>query len=69
MTIHPQVIERQGKKEFVVLPYEEFLSIREALENFEDIKELRKEKEKSKNESTPSLDEVTMNLHLGALDR
>lgn len=64
MTIHPQVIERQGKKEFVVLPYEEFLSIREALEDFEDIKELRKEKEKSKNESTTSLDEVTMNFHL-----
>ena len=64
MTIHPQVIERQGRKEFVVLPYEEFLSIREALEDFEDLKELRKEKEKSKNEPTTSLDEVARSLNL-----
>jgi len=32
MALHPQVIEKKGKKEFVVLPYEEFLSIQEALE-------------------------------------
>ncbi len=63
MTIHPQVIERQGRKEFVVLPYEEFLSIREALEDFEDLKELRKEKEKSKNEPATSLDEVARSLN------
>lgn len=64
MSLHPQVIERKGKKEFVVLPYEEFLSVQEALEDFEDLKELRKEKERSKNESTMPLDEVTRNLGL-----
>lgn len=64
MTLHPQVIEREGKKEFVVLPYEEFLSVREALEDFEDLKELRKEKEKSKNEPTTPLNEVVKNLSL-----
>ena len=56
MALHPQVIEKKGKKEFVVLPYEEFLSIQEALEDFEDLKELRKEKEKSKSEPTTPLD-------------
>jgi PHD/YefM family antitoxin component YafN of YafNO toxin-antitoxin module len=64
MAIHPQVIERKGKKEFVVLPYEEFLSVQEALGDFEDLKELRKEKEKSKSEPTTPLDEVTKNLGL-----
>ncbi len=58
MTIHPQVIEKDGKKEFVVLPYEEYIQIQEALEDFEDLKELRKEKEESKDAPTVPLDEV-----------
>lgn len=44
MSIHPQVIEKEGKKEFVVLPYEEFLAIKENLEDYEDLKELREAK-------------------------
>jgi PHD/YefM family antitoxin component YafN of YafNO toxin-antitoxin module len=64
MTLHPQVIERKGKKEFVVLPYEEFLSIQEALEDFEDLKELRKEKAKAKNKPTTSLNDVARKLNL-----
>jgi PHD/YefM family antitoxin component YafN of YafNO toxin-antitoxin module len=44
MLLHPQVIEREGRKEFVVLPYEEFLQIQEALDDFEDLRELRKER-------------------------
>ena len=47
MQLHPQVIEKEGRKEFVVLPYEEFLQIQEALEDFEDLRELRKEREES----------------------
>lgn len=64
MTIHPQIIEKEGKKEFVVLPYEEFLQIQEALEDFEDLKELRKEKEESKNQPNTPLDKVTKELKL-----
>jgi len=44
MLLHPQVIEKEGRKEFVVLPYEEFLQIQEALE---DLHELRKEREEA----------------------
>ena len=64
MALHPQIIEKEGEKEFVVLPYEEFLSITEALEDHEDLKELRCEKEKTKNEPTKSLDEVVKELGL-----
>jgi PHD/YefM family antitoxin component YafN of YafNO toxin-antitoxin module len=64
MVLHPQVIKRKGKKEFVVLPYEEFLSIQEALEDFEDLKELRKEKVKAKNKPTTPLNEVARKLNL-----
>ena len=44
MTIHPQVIEKEGKKEFVILPYEEFLALRAKLEDYEDLKDLREAK-------------------------
>ena len=41
ITIHPNILERDGKKAFVVLPYEEFLMIQEELQEYEDLKELR----------------------------
>ena len=46
VTLHPNIIEKSGKKEFVVIPYDEFLLIQEELANFEDLKELRKAKRK-----------------------
>jgi len=64
MTLHPQIIEKEGKKEFVVLPYEEFIELKEALEDFDDLKELRKEKEASKDQPTISLAEVAKQLKL-----
>lgn len=41
LTLHPNILEKDGKKEFAILPYEEFLRLQEELEDFEDIKELR----------------------------
>jgi PHD/YefM family antitoxin component YafN of YafNO toxin-antitoxin module len=41
VTIHPNILERDGKKAFVVLPYEEFVMIEEELQDYEDLKELR----------------------------
>ena len=38
LTLHPSILERDGKKAFAVLPYEEFLTIQEALNDFEDLK-------------------------------
>ena len=29
--LHPEILEKDGKKEFVILPYEEFLAIQQAL--------------------------------------
>lgn len=62
MLLHPQVIEKEGRKEFVVLPYEEFLQIQEALEDFEDLRELRKEREESMGMPTKSLKEIGKEL-------
>ncbi|VFN04078.1 MAG: hypothetical protein BECKG1743D_GA0114223_107563 [Candidatus Kentron sp. G] len=41
LTLHPRILEKNGKKEFAVLPYEEFESITMALADYEDLKDLR----------------------------
>ncbi len=64
MTLHPQVIEKEGKKEFVVLPYDEFVRIQEALEDFEDLKELRQPKAQEGEAPTTTLTEVKEALDL-----
>ena len=58
MSIHPQIIEKDGKKEFVVLPYEEFLRLQEALEDYDDLKTLREEKAIAGNEPSRKLDDI-----------
>jgi hypothetical protein len=62
MLLHPQVIEKEGQKEFVVLPYEEFLQIQEALDDFEDLRELRKERNESIDAGTRNLREIGKEL-------
>lgn len=41
MELNPQIIQKKGKREFVVLPYEEFVKIVEFLEDYEDLRDLR----------------------------
>ena len=42
LTLHPEILVRNGKKKFAVLPYEEFLAVQERLADAEDLLELRK---------------------------
>jgi PHD/YefM family antitoxin component YafN of YafNO toxin-antitoxin module len=58
MSIHPQIIEKDGKKEFVVLPYEEFLRVTEALEDYDDLRSLREEKASSAKEPSRPLNDI-----------
>ena len=44
MTLHPEILVRNGKKKFALLPYEEFLAVQERLADAEDLLELRKAK-------------------------
>ncbi len=64
MELHPQIIGKEGKKEFVVLPYEEFMVLEEAMNDYEDLRDLREEKEKSKNQPGVPLDKVVSDLGL-----
>ena len=58
MSIHPQIIEKDGRKEFVVLPYEEFLQMQAAIQDYEDLRTLRDEKASAHSQPTRSLDSI-----------
>ncbi len=62
--LHPNFLTKNGEKEFVVLPYKEFVNVREALEDYEDLKELRTTKAKEKHAKTISLSEAKKRLKL-----
>jgi hypothetical protein len=55
ITLHPEILSKSGKKEFVVLPYEEFLALQELLDDVEDLLELRAAKHEGEADPTPSL--------------
>ncbi len=44
LALHPNILEKNGMKEFVVLPFEEFSKIKSELQDFEDLKDLREAK-------------------------
>ena len=64
LTIHPNILERDGKKAFVILPYEEFVMIEEELQDYEDLKELRAAKTEEASEPTLPLHDVKEELGL-----
>lgn len=64
VAIHPNILERDGQKAFVVLSYEEFLAVEEELEQYEDLKQLRDAKVEEANAPTLSLDAVKEELGL-----
>ena len=57
-----QIIKKNGKKEFAVLPYADFVKIREDLEDYEDLRRLREAKESEKNAPTTGLRDLKKSL-------
>jgi PHD/YefM family antitoxin component YafN of YafNO toxin-antitoxin module len=39
--LHPKILKKNGKSEFVILPYEEFVLLQERLADAEDLADLR----------------------------
>lgn len=64
MEIHPQIIQKDGKSEFVILPYDEFIELKHQIEDYEDLKDLREAKSKTENEPGLSLNQLTKELEL-----
>lgn len=62
MEIHPQFISREGTDQFVVLPVEEFHAMAEALEDYQDLRDLRAAKLQEGDASTVSLDDALADL-------
>lgn len=64
MTLHPEILIKDGKKQFAVLPYEEFVSLKERLEDMEDLLQLRKAKKAEGRKRSVSLPRVKRELGL-----
>ena len=62
--LHPEFLTKDGKKEFAVIPYEEFLELQKMLEDLEDLRDLRTAVEEDKNSPDYSLDEVRKMLDM-----
>lgn len=41
VNLHASILKRDGKEAFAILPYEEFVRVREELEDYDDLKALR----------------------------
>jgi len=62
LTLHPDILVKDGKKQFAVLPYEEFIALQERLTDAEDLLELRKAKRAEGRIPSISLAEVKRQL-------
>lgn len=58
VTLHTQIIKKNGKKDYVVLPYDEFLKVQEELDDYNDLRSLRKAKEMEKDAPTIGMAEL-----------
>ena len=60
--LHPEILTKNGKREFVVLPYEEFVALQELLADAEDLRELRAAKAEEATAPAVPLAEVKRRL-------
>ena len=65
---HPEFLKKDGKNEFVVLPYEEFVTIQELLEDAEDLLLLEQEKREDHGKPGVSLEQMMKRFGLTAKD-
>ena len=56
--LHPQILENNGKRQFAVLPYDEFIALQEILADAQDLIDLREAKKAESQAETMSLDWV-----------
>jgi len=64
LKLHPEILVKDGQKQFAVLPYEEFLAVQERLADADDLLELRKAKRTEGRKRSVPLAEVKRQLGL-----
>ena len=62
--LSPRFLEKDGKKEFAILPYEEFEQVIEELTDYQDLKDLRAAKAEEEKAPGVSLAEVRKKLNI-----
>jgi hypothetical protein len=63
--LHPEFITKDGQPQFAIIPYKEFVNLKELLENLKDLEDLRIAKQEESNQPTVSLSEVKQLLLKG----
>ena len=63
-TLNIQIIKKNGKKEYVVMPYDEFLRVQEELDDYQNLRCLREAKKAEENAPTISLEELKNHLKM-----
>jgi hypothetical protein len=56
--LHPEILKKNGKDEFVVLPFEEFTALKNLLDDYEDLIDLRAAKEEQQDDPSISISEL-----------
>jgi len=64
IALHPQILEKDGRKEFAIIPYDEFQRMSEELADYQDLKDLRAAKSKEAEANTLTLAEAREELNL-----
>jgi hypothetical protein len=62
--LHPEFLTSNGERQFAVLPYAEYLALREFLEDVEDLFDLREARESDKGDRSLSIDNAERELGL-----
>ena len=61
--LHPEILKKNGKSEFVILPFEEYEALQELLADYQDLLDLRTAK--SNESSKPSVPIAEVKGQLG----
>lgn len=62
--LHPEILRKNGRNEFVVLPYEEFVALESILADAQDLLQLREAKRQEESEPGLSLESARRELGL-----
>ena len=64
VALHPNILKRDGREAFAVLPYEEFVRVRDMREEYDDVKALRSAKSRERKSVATPLREVRKKLRI-----
>jgi hypothetical protein len=64
INLHPEFITKDGQPQFAVIPYDEFVILKNLLEDLEDLRDLRVAKQEEYSQPSLSFQEVAQQLKL-----